>query len=100
MSTNVKQEGSRKLEVYENGSYKRRISVSDDIVDFDSDDYFCAILIKNKVELYDINSGSYKRRISCDGASKVRLSGGSVFITIGSKIEEYDCNSGSYKRRV
>ena len=100
MSINVKQEGSRKLGVYNNGSYKRSISPSNDVIDFDFDDYFCAVLIKDKVELYDINSGSYKRSISCKGASKVKLSGGSVFITEGSKTKEYDCNSGSYKRSI
>lgn len=100
MSINVKQEDSRKLKVYKNGSYQRSISFSDDIVDFDFDDYFCAILIKDRVKLYDINSGSYQRSISCNGASKVKLSGGSVLITEGSRTKEYDCNSGSYKRSI
>ena len=95
MSFTARKNGDR-IEIYENGSYRRCVTLPD-LRAVACDGTYFAALRSDRVELYACHDGHYIRTID-RRASAVQLSGGTVVLQVGSKTEEYDVASGSLER--
>lgn len=95
MSFTARKNGDR-IEIYENGSYQRCVTLSD-LRAVACDGTYFAALRSDRTEIYACHDGHYIRTID-RRASSVQLSNGTVVLQVDSKTEEYDAATGSLER--
>ena len=94
----IARKNNDRIEIYENGSYRNCITLSD-LRTVSCDGTFFAALRSDRVEIYRCSNCHYIRTID-RRASAIQLSGGTVVLQVGSKTEEYDVASGSLERII
>lgn len=85
-----------RIEIYENGSYRNCVTLSD-LRAVACDGTFFAALRSDRVEIYRCSNCHYIRTIDRK-ADGIQLSCGTVSLQMGSRIEEYNAETGRLER--
>ena len=95
MATRVRQSGDR-LEIYENGSYCRCVTVSG-LRAVSCDGVYAGALCDDRVEVYKCDNGHYIRTIN-QRSSSIQVSNGRLILQVNGKTEEYNISNGNLER--